>query len=399
MTEPDKKTKVKLSGEKTKVKFHHQIRLSDMVFEAETGASTEKFTVDPKTLPVPKTEAEAEGMSRTWYNKAKSEQDKERSTAYLAVSKKYTQLALQLGKKKTLGDKNESLDEASMTKAEFHKYQDDLEKDVDAAVDALEADPANKALQMKLKALLTKVDDCRWVTIKKESLNESIETEFNDIVDAARADVDVEPFVGKMGAAQGTINGKKVFVKFERAAGQIRMHNAGMRMTVRINDKKVAKGSFLSAIKEGYNDGPEFLNRMKKMNYVVDDEGKSCDKDDMKESFVIATNVFCKKPDGSRAVIMVAKNLTKSQAMDMVMQYDGLKFDYVSYKYTGEVDKKQSDGYWIPASGGAERPFKSRSGITMHYMWNPKTGKHAYLNVDTDIIMTDDEAEIAMQKY
>jgi hypothetical protein len=118
----DNKKKITISKEKTKIKFHQEIKLSDIVYEGE-GASTEKFKVDPKTLPVPKSEADAEGMARTWFNKAKSEQDKERSSAYLAVSKKYTQLALKLGKEKTLGDnQKESMEESYTDGPRFLNY-------------------------------------------------------------------------------------------------------------------------------------------------------------------------------------------------------------------------------------------------------------------------------------
>lgn len=51
---------------------------------------------------------------------------------------------------------------------------------------------------------------------------------------------------------------------------------------------------------------------------------------------------------------------------------------------------------WIPACGGTETPFKSRSGITLLYCYNPGTGQHAYLNVDSDIILSNDEARIAL---
>lgn len=51
---------------------------------------------------------------------------------------------------------------------------------------------------------------------------------------------------------------------------------------------------------------------------------------------------------------------------------------------------------WVPACGGDEKPFKSRSGIRMLYCWHPVHG-HAYLNVDTDTIMTNQEAAAAMQ--
>lgn len=55
-----------------------------------------------------------------------------------------------------------------------------------------------------------------------------------------------------------------------------------------------------------------------------------------------------------------------------------------------------SNDNWIPACGGTETPFKSRSGITLLYCWCPNTGKHAYLNCDTDIILSDAEAQAAL---
>lgn len=52
--------------------------------------------------------------------------------------------------------------------------------------------------------------------------------------------------------------------------------------------------------------------------------------------------------------------------------------------------------HWVPASGGSERPFVSRSGIRMQYMWDMRSGDHAYMNCDTDIIMSDEEAFAAL---
>lgn len=54
------------------------------------------------------------------------------------------------------------------------------------------------------------------------------------------------------------------------------------------------------------------------------------------------------------------------------------------------------DDIWLPACGGTETPFKSRSGLRLLYCWNPATGQHAYLNCDTDIILTDEEARAAL---
>lgn len=51
---------------------------------------------------------------------------------------------------------------------------------------------------------------------------------------------------------------------------------------------------------------------------------------------------------------------------------------------------------WVPANGGTETVFRSRSGIRLLYCWNPAQRKHAYLNVDTDMILTDEEARLAL---
>ena len=57
-----------------------------------------------------------------------------------------------------------------------------------------------------------------------------------------------------------------------------------------------------------------------------------------------------------------------------------------------EKDYKNSQGPWIPAGGGSETPFFTRSGHQLLYCWQPTTGKHAYLDIGTDTIITDEEA-------
>jgi hypothetical protein len=54
---------------------------------------------------------------------------------------------------------------------------------------------------------------------------------------------------------------------------------------------------------------------------------------------------------------------------------------------------------WIPACGGTEVPFLTRSRKTLLYVWNPKTGDHAYLDCGTDMIMTDEEARAALGTF
>jgi hypothetical protein len=52
--------------------------------------------------------------------------------------------------------------------------------------------------------------------------------------------------------------------------------------------------------------------------------------------------------------------------------------------------------HWIPACGGTEMPFETRTGRVLQYLWNPGTGEHAYIDVRTDIILTNEEAQIAL---
>ena len=45
---------------------------------------------------------------------------------------------------------------------------------------------------------------------------------------------------------------------------------------------------------------------------------------------------------------------------------------------------------WVPACGGTEEIFVARNKRIL-YCYNPKAHKHAYLDVDSDMIMTDEE--------
>jgi hypothetical protein len=60
------------------------------------------------------------------------------------------------------------------------------------------------------------------------------------------------------------------------------------------------------------------------------------------------------------------------------------------------LDQRKQQGNWIPACGGSEVPFISRSGLRLLYCWQPYSGRHAYLNCDTDIVLTDEEAQFAL---
>jgi hypothetical protein len=60
------------------------------------------------------------------------------------------------------------------------------------------------------------------------------------------------------------------------------------------------------------------------------------------------------------------------------------------------AQKKAEQGPWVPACGGTETPFMTRSGRKLLYCWQPSTGRHAYLDCLSDILLTDEEAWLAM---
>lgn len=52
---------------------------------------------------------------------------------------------------------------------------------------------------------------------------------------------------------------------------------------------------------------------------------------------------------------------------------------------------KEKKDVWIPANGGTETITTYRNGLRLLYCYNPKLEKHAYVNVDTDMIIPDEE--------
>lgn len=51
---------------------------------------------------------------------------------------------------------------------------------------------------------------------------------------------------------------------------------------------------------------------------------------------------------------------------------------------------------WVPACGGKETPFRTRTGRRLLYCWNAFTNSHAYLDLDTDIILSNEESSRAL---
>jgi hypothetical protein len=65
-----------------------------------------------------------------------------------------------------------------------------------------------------------------------------------------------------------------------------------------------------------------------------------------------------------------------------------------------EVKQAQDEqGNWYPACNGTEKPFTSRGGHRLLYCWQPSSGRHAYINLDTDIALTDDEARASLGTF
>lgn len=63
------------------------------------------------------------------------------------------------------------------------------------------------------------------------------------------------------------------------------------------------------------------------------------------------------------------------------------------------LQAKREQGNWFPANNGSEQVFYTRSGRRLLYCWQPSTGNHAYLDCDTDLILSDEEARFALAIY
>ena len=62
---------------------------------------------------------------------------------------------------------------------------------------------------------------------------------------------------------------------------------------------------------------------------------------------------------------------------------------------TAELDHRDAraqQGNWVPGGGGKEEPFVAQSGARLQYLWQPSTGRHAYIDLGTDMILSDEEA-------
>lgn len=67
--------------------------------------------------------------------------------------------------------------------------------------------------------------------------------------------------------------------------------------------------------------------------------------------------------------------------------------------YLDRLDAWKAQGAWTPASGGTEEPFTARSGARLLYCYQARTGRHAYLNLGTDLILSDEESRLHLGTY
>jgi hypothetical protein len=63
------------------------------------------------------------------------------------------------------------------------------------------------------------------------------------------------------------------------------------------------------------------------------------------------------------------------------------------------AQKRAEEGNWFPACDGTETSFFTRTGRKLLYCYQPTTGRHAYLDVQTDLILSDEEAQQALALY
>ena len=56
------------------------------------------------------------------------------------------------------------------------------------------------------------------------------------------------------------------------------------------------------------------------------------------------------------------------------------------------VKKVELSDAWVAACQGSEQPFVARDGTRLLYCYQASSGKHAYLDMDRDMILTDEEA-------
>ncbi len=61
-----------------------------------------------------------------------------------------------------------------------------------------------------------------------------------------------------------------------------------------------------------------------------------------------------------------------------------------------DAHRRLQMGNWVPGCNRTEEPFYTRTGRRLLYVWHTFTREHAYLDLGTDLILTDEEARNAL---
>lgn len=88
--------------------------------------------------------------------------------------------------------------------------------------------------------------------------------------------------------------------------------------------------------------------------------------------------------------------LTLSESDKEMLMRDTIKLQKFIESEKKYLAEQETNDNWIPACGGTEEPFVSRSGKRLQYVWQPSTGQHAYLDLDSDMILSDEAVEAAL---
>jgi hypothetical protein len=64
---------------------------------------------------------------------------------------------------------------------------------------------------------------------------------------------------------------------------------------------------------------------------------------------------------------------------------------------TEEYDRacSKNEDVYVPACGGTEKPFITRTGRKLQYCYNPCLNDHAYVDCMSDLILSQEDAEAA----
>jgi hypothetical protein len=94
--------------------------------------------------------------------------------------------------------------------------------------------------------------------------------------------------------------------------------------------------------------------------------------------------------------VKVRRNLSQKTLLTIPTRFDYSTTLMNITDLINHLAEKAAQGNWIPACGGTEQPFTSRSGRRLLYCWQQSTGRHAYLDCGSDLILSDEEARNAL---